>query len=292
MEEKNVPKRSAPVDPDSEFSMRPTEEKGIFGRYDWASAIPRSRLRAVLNWTVIPVLMLLVVFYVYNQLLLPIESGSMEANILGSRELGFGNIWDAVVEHLRLILISTGLAIAAAVPAGILITRQGFRDFSGLILSVANIGQSVPSLAILAIFMGILGVGAKTAIFALWLYALLPIVRNTATGIEEVTPSVIEAATGMGMTNRQILTRIELPLAFPVMFAGMRTAAVINVGTAALGAFIGAGGLGTFIITGIPLSRERMILVGAVLTAVMAVLVDWLLGKIEDRLVAPTATAA
>jgi len=200
-------------------------------------------------------------------------------------------VLDAVVEHIRLVLISTMLAIAVAVPAGILITRQGFRDFSGLILGVANVGQSVPSIAILALFMGILGLGATTAIFALWLYALLPIVRNTATGIEEVDPNIIEAATGMGMTARQILAQIELPLAFPVMFAGIRTAAVINVGTAALGAFIGAGGLGTFIIVGIPLSRERMVLVGAILTAVMAILVDWILGKVQDRLVAPTATA-
>jgi osmoprotectant transport system permease protein len=245
--------------------------------------------RDVLGWTVIPVLMIIVVVFVYNQMLLTIEPGSMEANIIGSREIGFKNVFDAIVEHLQLILISTGLAIAVAVPAGILITRQGFRDFSGLILGVANVGQSVPSIAILALFMGVLGLGARTAIFALWLYALLPIIRNTATGIEEVDPNIIEAATGMGMTNRQILLQIELPLAFRVMFAGMRTAAVINVGTAALGAFIGAGGLGTFIITGIPLMRERMILVGAILTAVMAVLVDWILGKVQDRLVAPTA---
>jgi osmoprotectant transport system permease protein len=252
--------------------------------------LSRLTFRDVLAWTVIPVLMIIVVILVYNQLLLAIEPGSMEANIIGSHEIGFKNVLDAAVEHLRLILISTALAIAVAVPAGILITRQGFRDFSGLILGVANIGQSVPSIAILALFMGILGLGAKTAIFALWLYALLPIVRNTATGIEEVDPNIVEAARGMGMTNRQILLQIELPLAFAVMFAGMRTAAVINVGTAALGAFIGAGGLGTFIITGIPLMRDRMILVGAILTAVMAVLVDWILGKIQDRLVAPTAT--
>jgi len=245
----------------------------------------------ILGWTVIPVLMIIVVILVYNQLLLAIEPGSMEANIIGSREIGFRNVLDATTEHVRLILISTGLAIAVAVPAGILITRQGFRDFSGLVLGVANVGQSVPSIAILALFMGVLGLGATTAIFALWLYALLPIVRNTATGIEEVDPNVIEAATGMGMTRRQILLQIELPLAFPVMFAGMRTAAVINVGTAALGAFIGAGGLGTFIITGIPLMRDRMILVGAILTAVMAVLVDWILDKVQDRLVAPTARA-
>ena len=263
------------------------KRKGIFGRFVW----PSFTLRGLLDWTVIPVLMVIVVMLVYNQLLLTIEPGSMEANMMGSWEIGFKNVLNATVEHIRLILISTGLAIAVAVPAGILITRQGFRDFSGLILGVANIGQSVPSIAILALFMGILGLGARTAIFALWLYALLPIVRNTATGIEEVDPNIIEAATGMGMTPRQILLQIELPLAFPVMFAGMRTAAVINVGTAALGAFIGAGGLGTFIITGIPLMRDRMILVGAILTAVLAVLVDWILGKIQDRLVAPTARA-
>lgn len=272
-------------DPDEEFSLQSTKKKGVLGRFDFPP------LSDVANWTVIPVLMVVVVMLVYNQLLLTIVPGSMEANLMGSWEIGFKNVLAAVTEHVRLILISTGLAIAVAVPAGILITRRGFRDFSGLILGVANIGQSVPSIAILALFMGILGLGATTAIFALWLYALLPIVRNTATGIEEVDPNIIEAATGMGMTPRQILMRIELPLAFPVMFAGMRTAAVINVGTAALGAFIGAGGLGTFIITGIPLMRDRMILVGAILTAVLAVLVDWILGKIQDRLVAPTARA-
>lgn len=239
----------------------------------------------VVDWTLIPILMIIVVYLVYTQLLLTTEPGSMSSKVLGDPTQGFSKIWAAVLQHLKLIGISTALAILAAVPAGILITREGFRDFSDIILGVANFGQSVPSIAILAIFMGVMGLGAPTAIFALWLYALLPIVRNTATGIEEVSPDVIEAARGMGMTNRQILFDIELPLSFPVMFAGIRTASVINVGTAALGAFIGAGGLGNFIIVGIPVSRERMILVGAILTAVMAVMVDWILGKIEDRLV-------
>lgn len=248
-------------------------------------------IRNILDWSVIPVLVIIVLILVYQLLLFQIDPGSMEANIIGSSEQGFKNVFDALFEHLRLIIISTVLAILVAVPAGILITRQGFRDFSGLILGLANIGQSVPSIAILALFMGIMGLGAPTAIFALWLYALLPIVRNTAIGIEEVDPNIIEAARGMGMTNREILLQIELPLAFPVMFAGIRTAAVINVGTAALGAFIGAGGLGTFIITGIPLMRDRMILVGAILTAVLAILIDWILGKIQDSLVAPTAEA-
>lgn len=253
--------------------------------------IKRITLHDILSWTLIPALLIIVVILVYNRLLLAVEPRSMEANMLGSYEIGFKRVVDAAVEHVRLILVSTLLAIAVAVPAGILITRQGFRDFSGIILGVANIGQSVPSIAILAVFMGILGLGFKTAIFALWLYALLPIIRNTATGIDEVDPNIIEAAKGMGMTNRQILLQIELPLSFPVMFAGVRTAAVINVGTAALGAFIGAGGLGTFIIAGIPLMRDSLILVGAILTAVMAILVDWILEKVQDSLIVPMTTA-
>ena len=284
MNAKDVSGHSDSIDSVGEFGMEPVKKKGVFGRFDFPS------LSDVLSWTVIPVLAIIVVILVYNLLLLPIEPGSMEANMLGSYDIGFKRVTDAAAEHVRLIIVSTLLAIAVGVPAGILITRQGFRDFSGLILGVANIGQSVPSIAILAIFMGILGLGFKTAVFALWLYALLPIVRNTAIGIEEVDPNIIEAATGMGMTNRQILLQIELPLSFPVMFAGIRTAAVINVGTAALGAFIGAGGLGTFIIAGIPLMRDSLILVGAILTAVMAILVDWILGKVQDRLVVPTAT--
>jgi osmoprotectant transport system permease protein len=246
---------------------------------------PKVSISNVLSWVLIPALTVLTVVLLYYYVLLPIAPGSMEENIIGSTQVGFHNVVSAVLEHLRLILISTALAIATGVPAGVLITRASFRDFSGLILFVANFGQSVPSIAILALFMGILGLGATTAIFALWLYALLPIIRNTATGIEGVSPDIIEAATGMGMTKFQILFEIELPLAFPVMFAGMRTAAVINVGTAALGAFIGAGGLGDFIITGIPLRRDSMVLVGAILTAVLAVLVDWILGKIQDHLV-------
>ncbi|MEA4910210.1 MAG: ABC transporter permease [Chloroflexi bacterium] len=253
------------------------------------AAVQKLSFSTLFNWTAIPLLAGLTVWLLYTYVMLPIAPGSMEANIVGSTESGFGAVGDGILEHLRLVLISTGLAIATGVPAGILITREGFRDFSGIVLSVANFGQSVPSIAILALFMGVLGLGATTAIFALWLYALLPIVRNTAIGIESVRPDIIEAATGMGMTRRQILLEIELPLAFPVIFAGMRTATVINVGTAALGAFIGAGGLGDFIITGIPLRRDSLVLVGAVLTAVLAVLGDWILGKIQDRLVVRTA---
>jgi osmoprotectant transport system permease protein len=182
------------------------------------------------------------------------------------------------------VFISSGLAIISAVPAGILITRDGFRDFSSLILGVANIGQTIPSMAILGLSLAFLGLGLEPTVLALWLYSLLPIVRNTATGINEVDPAIIESALGMGMTKRQILFRIELPLAVNVIMAGIRTAVVINVGTAALSTFIGWPSLGHPMAAGIRVRRDDMVAVAAVLTAVLAIGLDFLMGKIQDIL--------
>jgi osmoprotectant transport system permease protein len=242
-------------------------------------------LRLLINWLFVPLSVLIALILLYQLVLRPIPPASMEENIIGSTAIGFSNIYRAIGEHLQLVLISTTLSIFTGIAAGVMITREGFKDFAGFILALANFGQSVPSIAVLALFMGILGLGARTAIFALWLYALLPIIRNTATGIEGVAPNIIEAAAGMGMTRRQILFEVELPLAFPVIFAGIRTAVILNIGTAALGSFIGAGGLGDFIITGIPMRRDSMVMVGAVLTAILAILADWILEKIQNTLV-------
>ena len=134
-----------------------------------------------------------------------------------------------------------------------------------VIINIVNIGQTIPSIAILALFMSILGLGVRTAVFALWLYSLLPILRNTYTGIQGVNPGIIEAARGMGMPPQRVLWRIEFPLALRVIMAGIRTAVVINVGTATLSTFIGAGGLGDLIITGLSLSRITITLTGGIL---------------------------
>ncbi|MBI3926241.1 MAG: ABC transporter permease subunit [Armatimonadetes bacterium] len=191
---------------------------------------------------------------------------------------------DLVVQHLELVLVSVLLATVLGVPLGIAITRR--RLLANPVLSTAGVIQTIPSLALLAIMIPIqgLGLGWRSALLALFLYALLPIVRNTYTGIEEVDPGLVEAARGMGLKDRQVLWLVELPLATRTIMAGIRTSTVINVGVATLAAFIGAGGLGDPIITGLQLNDNNLILSGAVPAAVLAVLVDFLLGKLERRL--------
>lgn len=188
-------------------------------------------------------------------------------------------------QHLKLVGISAGLAIATAVPLGILITRPKFKKFDWIVLNFANIGQTVPSLAILALVMSYFGLGWQTAIFALWFNSLLPILRNTVAGIENVNPSIIDAGRGMGMTNPQIFFKLELPNALYAIMAGIRTSVVINVGTAALAFLIGGGGLGDLIFTGISLYDTGIMLSGAAPVILLAILLDFLLGKLEKVII-------
>ncbi len=241
-------------------------------------------VRDFLSWTVIPGLLILAVVLLYVLVIEQVEPGSMNSRVITPDRLRI-MIW----QHIKLVLISSSLAILTAVPAGILITRRAFKDLAAIIVNFANIGQTVPSIAVLGLSMTYLGIGFQPAVFALWLYALLPILRNTYTGISEVEPAIIEAARGMGMTDAQILFRIELPLALSIIFAGIRTSTVINVGTAALATFIGVRDLGLPIAAGLRVSRNEMVLVGGVLTAVFAIGLDFILGKIEAALAPPTA---
>lgn len=182
-------------------------------------------------------------------------------------------LWLRTGEHLMLTGLSTGFAILAGIPLGILASRVA--RLRGLLLGGVSVLQTVPSLAMLAILLVLLNrIGALPAILALTLYALLPIVRNTLTGLERLSPEIVEAAQGIGMTERQQLRMVKIPLAMPVVVAGIRTAAVIGVGIATLTALIGAGGLGVFIIRGLALSDFQLILLGAVPTALLALLVD------------------
>ncbi len=183
------------------------------------------------------------------------------------------DLWLRTGEHLILTGVSTGFAIAIGIPLGIAAAR--YRYLRGPLLGAVGILQTVPSLAMLALLLALLGqIGATPAIVALTLYALLPITRNTLTGLDRISPDVIEAARGIGMTERQQLWMIKIPLATPVVVAGVRTAAVIGVGIATLAAFIGAGGLGQFIIRGLALSDTPLILLGAIPAAILALLVD------------------
>ncbi|MCJ8210436.1 ABC transporter permease/substrate-binding protein [Mucilaginibacter sp. RS28] len=194
------------------------------------------------------------------------------------------------LEHIGLTFISLLLAIAVGVPLGIFISRR--RSFAGSILGVAGVLQTIPSIALLGFMIPMLGIGAKPAIAALLIYALLPVIRNTYTGITGVDPSIKEAAQAMGMSKSDILRKVELPLAMPVILAGIRTAAVINVGVATLASFIAAGGLGEFIFGGISLNNSNMILAGAIPAALLAILFDVSLARVQKLNVKKLAAAS
>ena len=190
-----------------------------------------------------------------------------------------------IAQHLSLVAISTSAALAIGLPLGVLLTRRP--AWRGPVLGLANVVQTIPSLALFGFliplpFIG--GIGARTAIVALVLYALLPVVRNTYTGIAGVDPAVREAGRGMGMTDRQLLLMVELPLAAGVILAGVRVATVVSVGTATIAAAIGAGGLGVYIFRGADMVSNTLILAGALPAALMALAADGLLGWAERRL--------
>jgi osmoprotectant transport system permease protein len=211
----------------------------------------------------------------------PGDGGPAASKTPGARAV---ELFWLTVEHLVLTGIAVFLAIAIAVPVGIALTRK--ERMAGGVLGAAGVIQTIPSLALLAFMIPIpgLGLGVRSAIAALFLYALLPILRNTYTGIREVDATLQEAARGMGLTDRQILTRVELPLAVGTIMAGIRTSAVISIGVATLAAFIGAGGLGDPIVTGLQLNDIGLVLSGAVPAALLALAVDFVLGRVEAAL--------
>lgn len=185
-------------------------------------------------------------------------------------------------DHLLLVAIATSIAVGVGVPLGIWLTRH--RKFQQSVLGITNILQTVPSLALFGLliplpFIG--GIGARTAIIALVLYALLPVVRNTVTGIEGVDAGVREAAIALGLTDRQVLWQVELPLARQVILSGVRVATVIGVGVATIAAAIGASGLGVYIFRGVRMNDNRLVLAGAIPAALMALAVDWTIGRFE-----------
>jgi len=196
-----------------------------------------------------------------------------------------GEILEATVAHLTLVLLAMAIAIAIALPLGMFIVqRPALRNIA---LGVASVFQTIPSLALFGFlipipFIG--GIGRRTAIVALVLYALLPILRNTYVGLAGIDPGVLQAAEAMGMTQSQILWRVRLPLALPVILAGIRTATVITIGVATIAAAIGAGGLGTFIFRGVAMVSDAVILAGAIPAALLAILADVLLARLERHL--------
>ncbi len=200
----------------------------------------------------------------------------------------FADVIDRSIEHLILVIISTVTAILLGIPLGILLIK--YSKLSKLILGIANIVQTIPSLALFGFLIPIPylgGIGTRTAIISLVLYALLPIIHNTIIGIKSIDPALSEAAEAMGMTYWQKLFRLELPLAARSIIAGIRISAVTGVGVATIAAAIGAGGLGVYIFRGVSMVDHQVILAGAIPAALLALLVDLLLAIVEKKVTNP-----
>jgi len=188
-------------------------------------------------------------------------------------------------QHLYLVGVSMAIATVIGLTVGIILTRPKFRAYTGVVMYVVSLGQTIPSLAVLALVMTFLGIGAKSAIFALTIYSTLPIARNTLAGINAVPSSIIDAAKGMGMTTMGILWHVEIPMALNIILTGFRVALVINVGTTALVYLIGAGGMGDWIFTGINMMMTDKLIAGALPVTLLALLADFLIEVLRVLLV-------
>ncbi|MBF4608151.1 ABC transporter permease [Curtobacterium sp. VKM Ac-1393] len=196
------------------------------------------------------------------------------------------DILDLTGQHLVLTLQATVLVLVIGIPLGIVLTRGPLRRASPYVLAVANFGQAAPAVGLIVLLGAWLGLNSWSAVVALVLYAILPVLRNTMIGVQSVDSRLVEAGRGMGMSAFSVLMRVELPLAVPVMLSGIRTALVLLVGTASLATFIGAGGLGLLITTGVSLFLPKVLVAGALLVALLALSIDWL-GRVVETVARP-----
>ena len=239
----------------------------------------RRERRSVGSYLFMPIFLALVCAGLY------VYVSNQELDTIEARSLNAANILNAIWEHIQLAAVSTVFVVLIAIPLGVVMTRPFTRSFRGVLLTLANIGQAVPTIGLLALLaVAFVFIGFSAAIVGLVAYAVLPVLRNTIVGLGQVDENILEAGRGMGISKFGVLRRIELPLAVPIILAGVRTALVINVGTATLAAYINAGGLGRIIIAGLSTNRITVQITGALLTAVLALLIDYLAGIAEDVL--------
>lgn len=228
--------------------------------------------------SIIPVVCLailgLLYLYVQGQQLDSIEQRTVNATF----------ITDRTIEHIKLTALASLLIVGISVPLGILLTRRRARAATPVVLALANIGQATPAIGLLVLLTIATQPGFRTAMIGLVAYSVLPVLRNTVVGIQQVDRSLVDAGRGMGMTARSVLLRVELPLAVPVILAGIRTALVLSVGVATLATFVNAGGLGDIINNGIKLQRTPVLVTGSLLAVVLALAFDWIGGLVEDLL--------
>ncbi|WTX92605.1 ABC transporter permease [Streptomyces sp. NBC_00637] len=200
---------------------------------------------------------------------------------ISENALSNGQVSKALWQQVRLTVISTFFVLIIAIPLGILLTRGSLRRATPFAMAVANMGQATPAIGLLALLVIWLGTGTKAALIGIIAYAILPVLANTIAGLKSNDPTLLEAARGIGMSALGVLRKVELPLAVPLILAGVRTALVLNVGTATLATFGGGGGLGVLITTGITNQRMPVLVLGSILTVSLALLVDWLASLAE-----------
>ncbi|MFJ7078165.1 ABC transporter permease [Streptomyces sp. NPDC098781] len=204
-----------------------------------------------------------------------------DLDTVSENALADGQVSKALWQHIELTAISTFFVLIIAIPLGILLTRRPFRKATPVAMAFANMGQATPAIGLLALLVIWLGIGRRAALIGMIAYAVLPVLSNTITGLKANDPTLLEAARGIGMSPTGVLNRVELPLAVPLILAGVRTALVLNVGTATLAVFGGGGGLGVLITAGITNQRMPVLVLGSILTVALALLVDWLASLAE-----------
>ncbi|MFJ6011860.1 ABC transporter permease [Streptomyces sp. NPDC092952] len=276
--------RSAPPGPSSDKDRPPGEHdvKGhAFRDEEEEPAPPQAGPPRRFTWRkllVMPLVLVLVLVVTYLWI------SNIHLDSIARNSLTGGNVQLRWWQHVRLTAISTFWVLVIAVPLGIALTRRGLSKGAPVVTAVANIGQATPAIGLLALLVIWLGIGPTTAIIGMVIYAVLPVFSNTVAGLRAIEPNLVEASRGIGMSGVSTLTRVELPLAVPLILAGVRTALVLNVGTATLATFVGGGGLGDLITSGIQTQRMPVLVLGSVLTVVLALLVDWLASLVEVAL--------
>ncbi|WP_250400692.1 ABC transporter permease [Streptomyces cellostaticus] len=252
------PRDEGEAEPTADQQAPPPRRRPHAGRLSWQQL------------TVLPtflVLLLLATWLWFRQ---------ADLDTISRNALSGGQVSKALWQHVQLTVISTFFVLIIAIPLGILLTRGAMRKATPLAMTIANMGQATPAIGLLALLVIALGTGTRAALIGIIVYAVLPVLANTIAGLKANDPTLLEAARGIGMSPLGVLTRIELPLAVPLILAGVRTALVLNVGTATLATFGGGGGLGVLITTGITTQRMPVLVLGALLTISLALLVDWL----------------
>jgi osmoprotectant transport system permease protein len=246
----------------------------------------RSRFGGRLNAESVIVLFTIPVIVVLGMAAFAVWHATADLDSVEESALGWATIWQQIWEHVKLTFVSAFFVVVIAVPLGVLLTRGRAKAAAPIVVGIANAGQAAPAVGLIVLFQMWLQPGFRTAVIALTLYALLPVLRNTIVGLQGVERTLVEAGRGVGMSAASVLVRVELPLALPVIMAGVRTALVLLVGTATLATFINGGGLGGTIQAGISLLRYPVIVWGAVLVALLALLIEWL-GRVLELVVRP-----